>query len=124
MSQVKKFRTNSLYYYANKYRQLMTNEEELEKIDMTETFDNELEEMIKNGELVIININAKMRLGKSTLAFAIAQDKIYKLLQKYGYRKKTEKFGLKNIARDHQEHSKMMRNPETRHHSFRIFLLP
>lgn len=108
----KEFEENTLYYYANKYRKHLVNEDEIEKIDMTNIFISELEEMIKRGEIVIININAMMRKGKSTLAMKIGKI-IFDLLKKYGHRKKTEKFGMKNIARDHQEHSKMMRDPTT-----------
>ena len=62
-----KYQTNTLYYYADQYSRLITKEEDILKEDMTQTFYAELEEMIKNGEIIIININAKMRLGKSTV---------------------------------------------------------
>ena len=108
----KQFRENTLYYYANKFNKGIITNEEIDKIDMTEIFLAELEERVKLGEIIIININAMMRKGKSTLAIKLGKI-IYELLKKYGYRKKTEQFTIKNIARDHQEHSKMMRNPET-----------
>ena len=55
-----------------------------------------------------------MRLGKSTAGFAIGKE-ILNLLIKYKYQKENTKFGLKNIARDQQEYSRFMRNPETSH---------
>jgi hypothetical protein len=108
---VKKFKTNTLYHYANEYRKHMTDESEIENIDMTEILEAEEEQIIKNGEILLENINAKMRLGKSTMAMARAL-RIHKLLKKYGKKNKKDKFGMKNIARDDQEFSKMMRNPE------------
>jgi hypothetical protein len=65
--------------------------------------------MIKDGEIIIININAKMRLGKSTLAMGIGEY-IFGLLQKYKKQPKSAKFTLQNIARDDQEFSKRMRD--------------
>ena len=62
------FLTNGLYWEANQYRKYPTNEDELEKIDKTQKFWDELRYMVKNGEIISININAKMRLGKSTFA--------------------------------------------------------
>lgn len=108
----KVFKENTLYFYANQYRKNMTKEDELETFDMTAVFLAELDYMIKNGEIIIININAKMRLGKSTLGMAIGKH-IFQLLKIYKYQKRNAKFGMKNVARDHQEHSKIMRDPKT-----------
>ena len=65
-----KFKTNTLYYYANEYRKNVTSEDEIEKQDMTEILAREEEEMVKNGEIIIENVTGKMRLGKSTMAMA------------------------------------------------------
>lgn len=107
----KPFETNTLYHYANEYRKNITDENEIEKIDMTAILEAEEEEMIKRGEIIIENVNAKMRLGKSTLADARAL-RIFELLKKYKKQPKNAVFGMKNIARDDQEFSKMMRDPK------------
>lgn len=109
---VKKFGTNTLYWYANKYTQNVTETEEIEKIDMTNIFLNEIDYMIEEGELINITINGRVRTGKSTLSFKIGEI-IWDGLKKYGYRDKKEKFGMRNICRDQQEYNKKMRNPET-----------
>ena len=108
----KKFKANSLYVLAEKYRQELTDESEIEKNDVTILLENEEEEMIKNGEIIIEQINAKMRLGKSTMAIARAV-RIFELLKKYNKRKQTDFFSMQNIARDDQEFAKIMRNPKT-----------
>lgn len=110
---IKQIRTNSLYWYANKYTQNLTDAEEIQKIDMTDIFIKELYYQVENGELVNININGRVRTGKSTLAMTIGEQIIWKALQKSKQRPKTENFGMKNIARDQQEYNKMMREPET-----------
>jgi len=106
--------TNTFYYYAEKYRQAVTAEEDIEKINMTSIFRAEIEQIIIKGELINININAQVRKGKSTLAMALG-DWIYDLLIKYKHRPKGTTFGIKNIARDQQEKSKKMRDPNTSH---------
>ena len=107
----KAFKTNTLYAMANEYRKNLTDESEIEKIDMTEILEREEELMIKNGEIILENVNAKMRLGKSTMAMARAL-RIFGLLKKYKKQPKSAQFGIKNIARDDQEFSKLMRNPD------------
>jgi hypothetical protein len=111
MKKTKKFKTNTLYHYANEYRKNLTDESDIELIDMTAVLEAEEEEMIKNGEIILENINAKMRLGKSTMAMARAV-RIFGLLQKYKKQPKSAKFNMANIARDDQEFSKMMRKPD------------
>lgn len=106
------FRTNSFYYYANELRKHITDEDETEKMDFTDIFWAELEAMVRHNEIVIININSKPRLGKSTEAIAIAR-KIFDLLKRI--KGKKGEFNLHNIARDHQEYSRMMRDPKTEH---------
>jgi len=108
-----KFKTNSFYYYANEYRKNITEEEEIEKIDMTDVFYREVELMIKENELINIQINGRVRLGKSTEAIQIGLH-IFELLKKAGMRSKKDKFSIKNIARDDQEYSKIMRMEDTR----------
>lgn len=108
-----------LYYYANLYRQKITNEQEIEQINATELLDYELDQMIRNGEIIIININAKMRLGKSTLAMAIAKNKIVNLLKKYKYQNKEYQFGLKPNQRRNKRrlHTKQTNTTRQRRHN-------
>lgn len=112
MKREKEFETNGLYHRANEYRKHATDEDEIENIDMTEVFYNELAYMIKNQEIIIININAKMRLGKSSAAMSIGKT-IFDLLKKEGIKKKHEQFDTTNIAHDQTEYAEKMRNPET-----------
>lgn len=109
---VEKFKSNGLYHRANKYRKFPTNEDEIEQIDMTDVYNAELDYMVSHGEIISININAKMRLGKSTAGLSEA-DKIFKLLVKHGIRKKGERFGVVNIAHDQSEYADKMRDPAT-----------
>lgn len=104
---------NSFYYYANEYRKHLTDEDQIEKTNMTEPFLQELELHIKEGEILKLNINGKMRLGKSTLAIAIAHNHVYELLKKHNQKK--GRFGIKNICRDQQEYTTRMRDPNLMH---------
>lgn len=108
-----KFKGNRFYYYADRYATRPTESDDLKKIDMTEEFWREIESEIKSDELVNITINAKVRMGKSTLGIYISK-RLYELLIMHKKRKDTTPFGMWNIARDQQEYSKMMRNPDTR----------
>lgn len=107
----RKFKVNSFWHLANEFNRNLTEEEEISKIDQTGLFWDEINTMIETGELVIININGKVRLGKSTAGIYIGQQ-IFKILQKNGHRI-GETFSMNNIARDQQEKSKLMRDPTT-----------
>lgn len=104
------YEANTLYALAEQYRKYPIPEEEIENNDMTALLDAEEDEMIKRGEIIIEQINAKMRLGKSTMGIKRGLN-IFKKLQRHGYRSRNSKFGMKNIARDDQEYSKLMRDP-------------
>ena len=99
-----------IYGLAEQASQNIEDPEKIEEKDLTNIFWEELEMMIKQGEIIIVNINAKMRLGKSVLAFAIA-NKIHDLLKKYEQQPKNAQFGIKHLARDQQEFAKLMRDP-------------
>lgn len=105
-------RTSELYKQAETYRKYPVDEAEIEKINMTEILEREENIMIEKGEIIKQQINAKMRLGKSTMAIARAK-RIYEHMQKTGKTKDQRPFGMKNICRDEIEHSKRMRLPET-----------
>ena len=107
-------RVNTLLKLAEKYERYATDEEAIEKDDITNLFYRQLEYMIKNGEILIININAKMRKGKSTAGFALG-NWILKTMQKHGKAKQKKPFGMKNIARDQMEHVRMMLDSKTNH---------
>lgn len=104
------YKTNKFYWFAQQYADNLTKDSEIRNINVTNDFWEEIEQEIINDELVSININAKIRLGKSTTGISIGQ-KVFELLLKYKKRKDGE-FGLKNIARDDQEFSKIMRDPK------------
>jgi len=103
------FQTNSLYYYADKYLREAIGEDEILQKNRTELLFKELEDYIINKELIKITINGKVRSGKSTIGFKIGKI-IQELLVKH--KKTKQPFGMHNIARDQQEYSKLMRNPE------------
>jgi len=107
----KLYLTNKFYFYAQKYAENLTTDAEIRNIDMTAEFWDEVEQEIINDELVDININAKVRMSKSTTGINAGLE-IFRLLLKHKKRKEGE-FGLKNIARDDQEFSKIMRDPNT-----------
>jgi len=108
-----KYRTNIFYYYARDYLDNIMTDEEIMQIDMTEEFLRELEQEIINDELIIININAKVRMGKSSLGIFLAYY-IHTLLKEHKGKLIKGNFGIKNIARDQQEYSRIMRNHNTR----------
>lgn len=100
--------TNKFYYWANYYGNKATEDEKIQNINFTSEFYQELENHIKLGEIIIININGKPAQGKSTVAMAIAQQIIDIMRQ---HKKTDETFGIKHIVRDQQEYSRIMRNP-------------
>lgn len=102
---------NRLYYHAKKLLEKPTEEKLIEKEDMTEELLLELEQQIKKGDIILININGKMRTGKSTLALALGKW-IFDMLKKYGHQPKTAEFGIFNIARDQIELSIKQRDPK------------
>jgi hypothetical protein len=79
-----------------------------EQVDLTPLFWNGIDFMIKNNELVNIQINAQVRKGKSTLGCAISE-KISELLVKHKRKPKNWKFSIDNIVRSQQEYSDIMR---------------
>lgn len=118
--EVKPFSTSQFYVIAEKLRQRMVEEEDILQENMTDIFWDELEYMVKNKEIVIININAKMRLGKSTEACAIGA-KLFDFCKKY-YGEETmpeKEFGIKQICADQQEKQEDMTDEKV-HHTVRI----
>ena len=106
-----KFKANKFYHYAMKYIESPKpiNENEIAGFDCTEMFNDELEQYIINKEHINININARVRKGKSTINLAIGK-RIQDLVNKH---KITEKrFGIKNIARTQYELNMMSKDPE------------
>lgn len=104
MLKMKKFTTNTLQYYANQYMHKAIDEEEIDKIDMTSIFYQEIEAMINEDEIIIINVNAKMGLGKSTLGMVLGKH-IHTLLKEKN--KSKGEFSIKNVARDERDFQKL-----------------
>lgn len=104
---------NTFYYYANLYYENATERSKIEEIDMTEEFYKELDTMVKKGEIIIIQANCKMRLGKSTAIQSLGLH-IFELLKKHGLRDEQDKFSVKdNIAMDQMEFDYKMRDSKT-----------
>ena len=78
---VPKFKTNTFYKYAQKYSENLTSDADIKNIDMTQEFWDEIEQEIVNDELVNININAKVRMSKSTTGIYLGY-KVFELLIK------------------------------------------
>ncbi len=102
----KKLKASGFFHYADEYRKHITEEIEIEKIDMTPMFWRELYKIIDSGELINMNINAPPTFGKTVTAFAIG---IEVMKEKFG-----TDFSLKDVDRDQQEFSVVMRNPNTK----------
>lgn len=85
--------------------------EEVIKINLSTKLLKEIAREIINKEIVKIQINGKPRLGKSTVAILLGLY-IDKCLKEHSLKKESNKFGVKNIARDQNEFMKRMRNPE------------
>lgn len=79
-----------------------------DRMDLTNVFWNGIDFMIKNNELVNIQINAQVRKGKSTLGCSIGEN-IAKLLVKYNKKPKEFEFKINNIVRSQQEYSDIMK---------------
>lgn len=108
-----KFKINGLYLLANDYYKRAVDTEEVEKQDVTELYYREKEKIIENNEKWSCQINGKVRGGKSTLAIADGMD-TFETMKKLKKCDKKKKFTIKNIARDDQEYSKIMRDSETK----------
>lgn len=93
---------NAFYYYANQYDTTATTEEDIMQNNRTEEFYAEVENQINEGEIVILNINGKPRMGKSTIAFALCS-------------KFDKTFTLEKVARDQSELQRMITNPDYHH---------
>lgn len=111
MNEHKVWKVNRLYYHAKKLLEKPTEEKKIEAIDMTNELLLELEEQVKSGDIILININGKMRTGKSTLALKLGTI-IFETLKKYHLQPKNAQFGIYNIARDQIELSIKQRDPE------------
>ena len=106
------FQINSLRKIAEKYSKEIGKEEEIAKEDRASLLEAEIRYQVRNGEIVIVEIHAKPRLGKSTVGTNIAMTWIDDELKRCSKKNKELEFGMRNIARDDQEYSKMMRNPD------------
>lgn len=107
------YKVSAFYHMAEKYRHKPTEADKIEILDITEIFLQELEEMIKNEELINININGQVRKGKSTAGIAIGQI-IWNILQRNKKQSTNRQFGTNNIARDQIEYTRFMQNEDNR----------
>ena len=79
--------------------------------DVTELFYKEIKIQLKRRELIIIQVNGKVRLGKSTVGWCIAKTILKEM---YKLKLTTQKeFTLNNVAMDQQEYNQFMMNPDT-----------
>lgn len=104
------FKINTLRKMAEKYASETRTSDEIFKEDVSEILDKETKFQIENGEIVIEEVKGKPRTGKSTVGIERAMF-IDKVLKDCGKKDKKKKFGMRNIARDDQEYSVLMSNP-------------
>ena len=107
-----KWTGNVLRLYAEEQVLIPTKEEDLLKRDMTDKFLKELEREIKFKEIWKIQINGKMRMSKSTLGITFLRYGISLLNKYFPQETNSKEWSMKNIARDDQEYTKKMRNPD------------
>ena len=108
----KKWEVNRLFKIAEQTVEEAIPTEEVKKRDLSEDFWMELDSQVKLGEIIIIQFWAKPRMAKSTNGITVGQ-KIWEMLLLHRIRTDGE-FNIKNIARDQQEYSKIMMNPDTK----------
>lgn len=112
------FEQNTFQYWAEKYMNDLTDSRELLNNDWTEMFFQEIQNMLKGGENVIITINGEVRLGKSTCAIQLGKQ-LFKYMQDNNLTKHKDEFTIKNICRDDFEYSQRMKE-ETTSHTFLV----
>lgn len=98
----KEYITNSFWHYAEVYRTKPIEQNEIMKNDVTDLFWTEFFTMLKENEIVNMNINAPPGEGKSTVAMQIGNDGC-----KYRFNRE---INLMDIDRDQQEYSIKMRD--------------
>lgn len=111
---MEKFKADNLWAEAIKILDNMETPGEARNKDLTAMFMYELEQKIRNGELININITGPVRTGKSTVAQALAV-RIKEHIKKYF--KVERPMSIKNIVRDQNEYSRLVkRRPESFKH--------
>ena len=68
------FKINTLRQRAEDYAENVTKVEEIWREDITKLLEAEIRYQIRNGEIVIIEIHAKPRLGKSTVGITVGKE--------------------------------------------------
>lgn len=100
---VKKFKTNKLLLLAIELSYQLVDEKEIESIDRTDVFYDEIIKIVDNKELLNVNINGPVASGKSTVGFAIGNE-----VAKACYNRKLD---VRDIARDQEEYVEMIKDP-------------
>ena len=112
IQEVKTFKINTLRKIAEQYASETRTSDEIFKQDVTKTLEGEIRYQIRNGEIVICEVKGKPRTGKSTVAIYVSRDWIDDELKRCGKKDKKKEFSMMNIARDDQEYSVLMSNPD------------
>lgn len=89
-------------------------ESEIDKIDLTDMLYKEIEIAVKNFETINWTTNGRVRLGKSTINYHFSKY-TFDMMKKYQWIHQREKYGLQNLARDDQEASMKLRDPNYSH---------
>lgn len=106
-----KFPADNLWRLAVEAADDLTDERTMRNIDRTELFLYELEQHVKKGELLNINVNGVVRTGKSTGAMALVIE-IKQLIEKHHHVKRP--MSVRNILRDQNEYSRVVKQrPES-----------
>lgn len=86
------FKINSLRKLAEQYSQEMTLNSDIWKVDVSNLIEAEVRFQIRNGEIVLIGVHSKPRLGKSTLGITVGECWIDDELKNCGKKDKRIKF--------------------------------
>lgn len=109
-----KFKADALWALAIETLDTLENPSDARNRDLTQEFRRELENKVRLGESINININGLVRSGKSTVAQELCWY-IKKLIKKH--HKLDRPMGNKNILRDQNEYSRVVkRRPESFKH--------
>lgn len=101
----------NMLYWALKYSSKPTDESEIQKIDMTPLFYQDIMHFFKNNDVVRVGIKGIVRGGKSTEGIALAQS-LFRMGQECGTIDGRKRFTINNVLRSQHEYDKVIRNPE------------
>lgn len=98
------FKTNKMLVLAIELSYQMVDDKEIENVDRTELFYDEIIKIVENKELLNININGPVASGKSTVGFAIGDAVTINCYNRM--------LDVRDIDRDQEEFVETIKNPD------------